>query len=387
MKRRFTVALISSLILIIFASAPSYSSSVPTSPQVVRVAASAALDLPIANVSDCKQYVFVGLKGSGESNFGSAEQTTLGNRLRLLYDALKLDQKFQNKIAYSSLGSYKAIPVALTSDYFDQVALIASSHLSSDFSRLSRLCPSSRFIFAGYSQGAYLVQQFLQPYDVPYSSGNLVRQSILGAVLLANPGQQNSGILPVLKHIDVTDPGIFLLSDTFFTFATANQLALAAGNAQPNYGSLMISSRWFWELFGSLQSQVTKVIPPSLADPIFWQNLSNVLIDAKIYSIAKPLSAIPTVQSLYYPNDLVADTETLVGTRIQNFYSACIIEGWNIAAPNILQLQCIKAAYKLYTLIHKSGPAAKKVHDGYTANGTNEKWVKESVSFLDGLAS
>lgn len=293
--------------------------------------------------TDCsKKYIFVGLRGSGETHHGklpaTAAQKTLGDTLDRLYELLKVDPKFVNKIDYTTFLDYSADSVALSPEYFSQVVLKGPSRIPPDFMNLAKNCSNSYFLFAGYSQGAYLLHDLLYTfYDHPKNDVQTgISRRIVGAVLLADPGQTNSGVLPVLK-----------------SFAVANsQLPLASAFLFKAYAMTPVG----YYLYGNQLYS-------------FVDNLGYILTESKIWKIAGTLQSIP-VLSPYSSGDVVADVSSATGwlSQVEKISSS----------PCFDTSSCMRTKLMAVAATYFAFNNAKKIHEGYwNDDGT---WINQSLT-------
>lgn len=135
----------------------------------------------------CADVEFVGVRGSGETaNQGDG----YGTRIVEVRDAFRSELAdteitvSDHAVDYTAMD---ALPWAVTNadDFYDSVLAgvgALRSHL--DYRRIE--CPGTRFVLAGYSQGAWVVADWLQ------SSNQPERAAVVGAVLLSDPTQSRS---------------------------------------------------------------------------------------------------------------------------------------------------------------------------------------------------
>lgn len=160
----------------------------------------------------CKPYIFVGMRGSGEvysrNNFG------LGPTLYPLYSKLSSSAKFNPKgkstLAVATPIDYKAMPAPLPTagnltvfgkdlaTYVHQTVYQAGQELTGSLIALHAKCPTSKFILAGYSQGAYAIDYVRNPR---FSPNTAAKKRIVGTVRLGDPGTAKTGMLAVAQGV------------------------------------------------------------------------------------------------------------------------------------------------------------------------------------------
>lgn len=155
---------------------------------------------------ECSEYLFLGLSGSGQKSDKreSGIVRELGPELASLFGNLKSMEQFQGSIKYDPIDEYKALglPVSILNSradldrFLENLISNGAESLHSRFKEYEKSCPESKFIIAGYSQGAFAANQFINQLEKndPNSTKN-----ILGVILLANPAQPETGVLAFLE--------------------------------------------------------------------------------------------------------------------------------------------------------------------------------------------
>ena len=150
--------------------------------------------------SKCTKYKFIGMRGSGQGYEGPSEMEALGPEMASLYGRLKTITELKGQISYSGIKSYPAVAVPSKEQeipaFLTSLGDIGTIELIKDYARELKMCPDTKFIIAGYSQGAYAAHYLL---DQIQSHKSYLRDSIVGVILLANPTQDNTGIVSILK--------------------------------------------------------------------------------------------------------------------------------------------------------------------------------------------
>ena len=150
--------------------------------------------------SKCTKYKFIGMRGSGQEYDDPAEKITenrkMGPEMASLYGYLQNFSEFKDKISFSGVADYPALPVSkiLTDPaaFIESLEIISTLELIRDFSTEVERCPDTKFIIAGYSQGAYAAHYLIKTIEEKRS---YLRNSIVGAIFLANPSDSQNGIL------------------------------------------------------------------------------------------------------------------------------------------------------------------------------------------------
>lgn len=161
----------------------------------------------------CKEYIFVGMRGSGQTyvSGGGADGAAykeVGRDLGIAYLRVKDSPRFKGRITYMGVASYSAKGVEASADYLREVITYSGASLLVTLGLVADRCPKSKFILAGYSQGAYAVRSALVALESGKSGYEKYLPRISGAVVLADPGNPNAGILYALKAV-ANQAGVF----------------------------------------------------------------------------------------------------------------------------------------------------------------------------------
>ena len=150
--------------------------------------------------SKCTKYKFIGMRGSGQEfddpREKTAENRQMGPEMASLYGYLRNFDEFKNKISFSGVPDYPAVAVGkIVTDpaaFIESLEIISTLELIRDFSTEVERCPDTKFIIAGYSQGAYAAHYLIKTLEEKKS---YLRDSIVGAIFLASPSENKAGIL------------------------------------------------------------------------------------------------------------------------------------------------------------------------------------------------
>lgn len=161
----------------------------------------------------CTSYVFIGARGSGEVFSAGTSEGEMGTPLGNLFRTLSMSSRFKGNITYTGVPNYAAVSLAFDNSYL-QSMLEGVVPLSSKVASVHVLCPKSKIILAGYSQGAFVVHQFLAVEN----ANNRSVAYIAGVVLLADPAKPGTGIVAFGNSFGVgTEYGVALLETADLT--------------------------------------------------------------------------------------------------------------------------------------------------------------------------
>lgn len=170
----------------------------------------------------CAPYIFLGLSGSGQKSdlSESGLNREFGPEIASLYGSIIQMAEFKGQVIYDSISAYKAIGLPrksenLASDlalFFQSLNSNATSALNLRFKEYESACPNSRFIIAGYSQGAYAAHKFI--LDLEEADPSRLNK-IVGSIFLANPATPKTGIVSFLNSNSEAASSISKLSNSF----------------------------------------------------------------------------------------------------------------------------------------------------------------------------
>lgn len=154
----------------------------------------------VAVKSKCTNYKFIGMRGSGQEYDDPAEKISenrkMGPEMASLYGYLQNFSEFKDKISFSGVADYPAVAVSkIVTDpaaFIESLEIISTLELIRDFSTEVERCPDTKFIIAGYSQGAYAAHYLIKLIEEKKS---YLRDSLVGAIFLASPSENKAGIL------------------------------------------------------------------------------------------------------------------------------------------------------------------------------------------------
>ena len=151
----------------------------------------------------CSKYIFIGMRGSGQKY--EADPLGIGTTLTNLFNAAKTHPKINGDISADGVKEYPAVPVPfklvtdlkLLPNFVNETVNRTTLHLAKRFGDIRKACPDAKLILAGYSQGAYGVNDFINILEREYSKDEL-QAVIAGVFLIANPAEDQRGIIPTL---------------------------------------------------------------------------------------------------------------------------------------------------------------------------------------------
>lgn len=138
----------------------------------------------------CPAYVFIGARGSAEVFSAGTTDGEMGAPLGNLFRTLSMSSRFRGNIAYTGVPNYAAVPLAFNNSYL-QSMLEGLVPVAFKVAAIHAQCPKSKIILAGYSQGAFIIHQFLANEN----ARNRSVAYLAGVVLLADPAKPGTGIV------------------------------------------------------------------------------------------------------------------------------------------------------------------------------------------------
>ena len=325
----------------------------------------------------CNDYIFIGMRGSGEKfgnpNGGISQfASLLGAPLGSLYDELNKNPKLKNKMTPEGVKGYEAADVALHIDYIFAVTKGSGSELNTRYHEYYRACPKSKFILAGYSQGAYALHHFL---DFTRKNAPQYLDRIVASVLLASPSRPTSGILA---------PGADRTPEVAKIFDPIRQQFLVAATVVEASNQLPDVVKFF--LAKSVKSKINLTIPPQ-----FFQDGYTMMEYLK--TVSTDLKE-PSVPFLFYQRegDLVGDFYTALTSSLEMTESVnkAIDKEYLVVDPRRALARQFSFPVSLYTVMKDAGvkhssycPMPKNPSKVSLCNeAENRKFLKASVGFV-----
>ena len=156
----------------------------------------------------CNEYIFIGMRGSGEAYEDATVEGRVGKHLHPLFLSLSKHPTIKGGISADGVPDYKAVKVPLNPFNSDgelfpfllETVNMTTIELSTRFVRIKNACPNAKFILAGYSQGAYGVNQLMNLFE-KNNKQEEIENVIAGVFLIANPAEEGRGIIPTMESI------------------------------------------------------------------------------------------------------------------------------------------------------------------------------------------
>lgn len=252
--------------------------------------ASSSSQKEMSELRICPKYVFLGMRGSGQKLEPGSDVGVFGPELASLLSELKKIPAFIGNLEsnHPNAVSYKALEVGLTSEYVNEVRNEAPTALNNLFNSYTKRCESdTKFILAGYSQGAYAVHWLVKRLESPEAPPEL-KFRILAAITLANPGNPKTGLMEYLNELKVSQLGKDA-NRTLFLCAWAKEI-----------GKLLSINKSNCESFFALVAKyaVNDLLLPPEVIPMFSYHKGKDLV-ADIGSSISAKALLKTTQSLY----------------------------------------------------------------------------------------
>ena len=262
--------------------------------------ASSSSQKKMSELRICPKYVFLGMRGSGQKLEPGSDVGVFGPELASLLSELKKIPAFIGNLEsnYPDAASYKALGVSLTSEYVNEVRNEAPTALNNLFNSYTKRCESdTKFILAGYSQGAYAVHWLVTHLERMKDRPEL-KSRILAAITLANPGNPKTGLMAYFNAFARTPLG----KDSY-------NAALTCAAAADFSGNLFCGQ--FFALVA--KNAVNDVLPPPQVIPMFTHHREEDLVadigsnnSFKLLVKSAPIQHLNQAKILYLPLILAA---------------------------------------------------------------------------------
>jgi len=297
----------------------------------------------------CPRYVFIGMRGSGES---FSDKDPIGATNSVVYELLRGHDKINFNILEDGVPNYKALRFAATEKYLDEVVNSSTNELAIRFNEINKICnhdkresEQTKFFISGYSQGAYGANELINIWEKHY--GTKVKDLVEGVFLIANPAQPNTGIITALDEgseadrggvvslaicgasatirdalLISTEKGALLTRKSIealnlvragiknFISMLANPLKILGLSSGPQMNDTELSKE-FKKTLKNYEKAAAEVKKNANPNDIVWCNLlfMRVILEAYDRRLTEPIHV--KVYRHFAPGDVVADFETL----------------------------------------------------------------------------
>lgn len=143
----------------------------------------------------CYEWMLYGVRGSGEPALRNAG---IGATLKVAHTELSRTPKFRGKLGSAFPAEYKALPVDAIANrdladewWFEQI--VNNAHVNRGLRALALMCPDSKILLAGYSQGAIAISSSYAALAKDQSDPIL--KKVRGAFLVGNPARTSNRAL------------------------------------------------------------------------------------------------------------------------------------------------------------------------------------------------
>jgi hypothetical protein len=245
------------------------------------------------------------MRGSGQKLQPGSDVGVFGPELASLLSELKKIPAFVGNLEsnYPDAASYKAVGVGLNEEYVNEVRNVAPIALTNLFMSYIERCESdTKFILAGYSQGAYAVHSLITFLEKPSTPPKL-KKRILAAITLANPGNPETGLMAYLEALEGSRVGKDAKTILFLC-------AWAAEATKTNCEK-------FWGLLA--KNAVYDVLPAPKVIPMFSHHKKQDLV-ADIGSNISFKSLLKTPPNLYFAVLPLAFASSIIMTKTHSSY-------------------------------------------------------------------
>jgi hypothetical protein len=342
------------------------------------------------------------MRGSGQNY----EEVPLGigRTLINLFDAAKIHPKINGDISADGVEEYPAVPVPfnffkdpkLLPNFVNETVNKTTLHLTKRFGDIRKACPEAKLILAGYSQGAYGVNDFINILERKFSKDEL-QAVIAGVFLIANPAEDQRGIIPTLDvyakskamekaglALCATNAGLkrFVEGEASKGFAAFYKIAnvfkgIASGkNLKEVQQSAKDWDQWQKDFEKNSKNKSVEDLPGC---QLLW---TSILLSAVERKLTPPIHV--KTESFFYDDDIVADFCKIVFNPAGSLESKmCFVEGGDRTKslrPLITDQGDKKVLKKLSLVANAAAVAyALKIHTDYAAK---TDWAKKVVTDL-----
>ena len=337
----------------------------------------------------CSKYVFIGMRGSGEKY--EADPLGIGKTLTELFYKVRVHPKIDEDILVDGVPDYKAVPVPGTSGsnfirdpsilptFISETMDTGPQHLAQRFNKIMKTCPSSKFVLAGYSQGAYAVHDLVQSWEKEY--GDKVRNLISGVFLIANPAEVIGGIIPTLDAYNKSDPA----KAAAFALCFRDDISVTR-NLKQSWGWIKDSPKKVWDFVSRKKSPDENYNQESIDtknEPwcqVYWTLINLTTVERRLGNLEKVKSA-----SYFKPGDIVADFCKLIpNPNATVATNMCFLQGNLPTKPTPREASKLVRNLNVILLGVAKGLQVKKAIDIHSSYASDPTWAPQLVNKVFG---
>jgi hypothetical protein len=337
----------------------------------------------------CSKYVFIGMRGSGEKY--EADPLGIGKTLTELFNKVRVHPEIDEDISVDGVPDYKAVPVPGTSGsnfvrdpsilptYISETMDTGPQHLAQRFNKIMKACPSSKFVLAGYSQGAYAVHDLVQSWEKQY--GDKVRNLISGVFLIANPAEAIGGIIPTLDAYNKSDPA----KAAAFALCLGDDISVTR-NLKQSWGWIKDSPKKVWDFVSRKKSSDENYNQESIDtkdEPlcqVYWTLINLTTVERRLGNLEKVKSA-----SYFKPGDIVADFCKLIpNPNMTVATNICYLEGNFPTKPTPREASKLVRNLNVILIGVAKGLQVKKAIDIHSSYASDPTWAPQLVNKVFG---
>ena len=350
----------------------------------------------------CSKYIFIGMRGSGQKY--EADPLGIGITLTNLFNAAKIHPKINGDISADGVKDYPAVPVPfnlatdpkLLPNFVNETVNHTTLHLAKRFNDIRKACPDAKLILAGYSQGAYGINDFINILERNHSKDEL-QAVIAGVFLIANPAEDQRGIIPTLDvyakskvlekaglALCATNAGLkrFVERETSKGFAAFNKITnvfkgIASGkDLKEVQQSAKDWDQWQKDFDKNSKNKSVKDLPGC---QLLW---TSILLSAVERKLTPPVHV--KTESFFYDGDIVADFCKIVFNPAESLEGLMCFGGGGDTTKSLRSLITDQGAQKVLKKLSLAGKAlevfaASKIHTDYAVK---TDWANKVVTDL-----
>jgi hypothetical protein len=149
---------------------------------VIALAISLLIPAQIAGVSECEDAHIIGVRGSGQSNYGEQVGTVVTDTVRSISQTGRTVAG--HALDYPAISISDSFGLVLLNGDYDRSVKAGVDSLLSDLDALREECPLTQIVLIGYSQGSQVIKTAME--------GRSPVDRIASVVLLADPTRETT---------------------------------------------------------------------------------------------------------------------------------------------------------------------------------------------------